>query len=239
MKQEYVHALELIKSLKWIDLAHTLEEGMPSHPSHPKYECSLWKVPGDKARMEKIIMDEHMGTHVDSTSHFVEDVNDPNYFDIDQMPLPLFSGHMSVLHIYDREPGYKVTMQDITKWEDTHFMIEEGDMVAFDFGWNKRWGTKQEGEGFLSDWPGLSWDAVNYLISKKVKAVATDCVSMDASSSPLDDLPAHFSLLPAGIIIYEMLNNLEQIEDEALFVSLPLKLKNCTGSPVRPIAILL
>lgn len=224
---------------KWVDLSHSLQVGMPSHPSHPKYECTLWKVPGDRARMERIVMDEHMGTHVDSMSHFVEDTDDPLCLDIDQMDLSLFRGHMVVLHIYEKTPGYRVTRADIEDWERKHFSIQARDIVAFDFGWDQKWGVGDAGKAFLEHWPGLAPDAVQYLLEKKVLAVGTDCVSMDASSSPLDDLPAHFNLLPKGVIIYEMLNHLEQLQDEALFLCIPLKLKDCTGSPVRPLALAL
>lgn len=233
----YKKAMDFVAGCEWIDLTHTLQHGMPSHPSHPKFEQAVWPAPGDPARMNRLVLDEHMGTHVDSPSHFVQDPNNTMFIDIDQIPLERFMGHMVVLQMYGLPTGYQVTAADIQKWEADNIAIAEDDIVAFDFGQSAKWGIGEEGKAFLEDWPGLEGTAAEYLVGKKVKAVATDCVSMDSSASPLSELPAHFGLMPKGVLIYEMLNNLEKVGREAYFVSMPLLLKNCTGSPVRAVAL--
>ncbi len=50
--------------------------------------------------------------------------------------------------------------------------------------------------------------------------------------------PTHRTLLPRGICILENLTNLDQIPaPRCPLIALPLKLKGCSGSPVRAIAI--
>ena len=48
----------------------------------------------------------------------------------------------------------------------------------------------------------------------------------------------HRALLQGGVVIVEGLCNLDQLKQEQVqFVALPLRLRDCDGSPVRAIAI--
>lgn len=51
--------------------------------------------------------------------------------------------------------------------------------------------------------------------------------------------PVHMALLPAGILIYENIANLERVPVARFqFLGLPLRLSGATGSPVRAVAII-
>ena len=43
-------------------------------------------------------------------------------------------------------------------------------------------------------------------------------------------------LLPNGELIIEMLTNLDKLSLRSLFVATPLKIKEGSGSPIRPLA---
>ncbi|ASJ17245.1 cyclase [Thermococcus chitonophagus] len=77
----------------------------------------------------------------------------------------------------------------------------------------------------------LSREAAEKLVKSNIKAVGTDNASIGSHE-------VHKILLSAGIPIYENLVNLEKlIGKEFLFIGLPLKIKDGSGSPVRAIAI--
>ena len=51
------------------------------------------------------------------------------------------------------------------------------------------------------------------------------------------ETPGHTThWLPNGILIIEMLTNLQQLSLRSLFVATPLKIKEGSGSPIRPVA---
>lgn len=221
-----------------VDLTHTLEEGIPTYPTHAKYFQMPWRSYGDPAEMNQLILSEHTGTHVDSPSHFVLDPADPARKHVDELPLDALIGRAVTLSLGPFEPTNAVVPQRrIREWEERHTEIRPDDIVLIDFGWGQRWLPIPEGFAFLEGWPGLARDAAEYLAEKRVKAVGTDCISMDSGDGGGGELPAHYTLLPAGILIVENLANLGLLPPVSVFAALPLKIKNGSGSPVRAVAL--
>ncbi len=69
------HIMSMYKQLaqmKVIDLSHVLEEDMPVYPTHSRYFHTLWDSfeTGSPAMVYQLIINEHCGTHMDSTAHF-------------------------------------------------------------------------------------------------------------------------------------------------------------------------
>ena len=124
----------------------------------------------------------------------------------------------------------------ITAWEATYGPIQAGDIVMFDVGYARHWGLKPAYAPFMSDWPGLSGEGAEYLVKRKVKAVGTDAMALDAFGQ--DAAPAHAALLGNEVLIIENLTNLDKIKDFCLFIALPLKIKGGSGSPIRAIALI-
>jgi arylformamidase len=218
-----------------LDLTHTLEEGIPGFPTHPKYFQMPWHCPGDAIEVNQLVIAEHSGTHVDSPSHFVVDEADPARLHIDEMPLETMIGRALTLHVGPFEAtNALVTHRDVVRWESENVAIESGDIILMDFGWAHRWATMPEGQDFIDGWPGLDREASEYMAERGVKAVGTDCISLDPGDNGKDgDLAAHYTLLPQGILIIENLANLPAVPAVSNFVALPLKIKNGTGSPIR------
>ena len=82
---------------------------------------------------------------------------------------------------------------------------------------------------------------MDYLAEKPIRAVGVE--SFDPDWVNPEDLttaafPTHRTFLPRGIYIIENLTNLDKIPAARChIIALPLKLKGCSGSPVRVIAI--
>jgi kynurenine formamidase len=98
-------------------------------------------------------------------------------------------------------------------------------------------GKDQENDHVMSN-PGLGEDATQFLVDRRVNAVAIDTPSIDTGNN--SRLTSHKQLLSNDILVIENLCNLERIETGVsfTFVFSPLKLRGATGSPLRAIAIL-
>mgnify|MGYP002941905848 FL=1 len=89
--------------------------------------------------------------------------------------------------------------------------------------------------------PGLSEEACALFAERKIRAIGSDTIACD---TPVKDGYEYFSyghhnsFLPNEIFIMEMLMNLEKLPRRCYFMAIPLKIKNGSGSPIRPFAIL-
>jgi Predicted metal-dependent hydrolase len=221
----------LLLERKVIDLSHAIEEDMPVWPTHPRFYCSQVETyhKGDEAFFNMLCIGEHCGTHVDAPSHMEADTDN-----MDQVDPLHFVGRGLKIDMSSLPPCGLITAQMIKDWEVAHCPLEAGDIVLFDIGWEKHWGLKPNYKQFLSNWPGLAVDGADYLVSRKVKAVGTDSMALDAFGSVGN--PAHHALLPNNVLVIENLKNLDKITEPCLFMALPLKIRGGSGSPVRAIA---
>lgn len=227
-----------LKMARAIDLTHVLREGIPSYPTHAKYFQMKWQAMGDPAVMNQLILSEHSGTHVDSPSHFVTDRAHPNFLSIDAWAALHFIGrgvHVT-LGPYSPESAM-ISVDGLRMWEKEHVSIESGDVVVFDFQWARRWGLDRDGFEYLEGWPGIDRGCAEYLVEKQVRCVGTDCVSLDSGDGGRGELPAHYTLLSAGICIVENLAHLVDVPVEFVFMAFPMKIGGGTGAPVRAIAL--
>lgn len=92
-----------------------------------------------------------------------------------------------------------------------------------------------------------------WLIDQKIDLFCTDLIGMDitevhlppgASAADREEAegffwPFHTLMLTAGVCMVQQLCNLEELagEKEFLLVVLPLKMRDGTGSPLRPVAL--
>lgn len=232
-----VHRLrDIFGSSRIVDLSRRLEAGMPTYPTHPKYFQMRWCSMGDPAEMNQLVMGEHTGTHLDAPSHFVRE-GDPARRNIDEIPLDRYIGRAVKLTFGPFAPdNVQLAVDDIRRWEADNTSIEADDIVLFDFQWGHKWAAGEEGFAFLDRWPGLSRPAAEYLAAKNVKLVGTDCISLDPGDGG-DNLAAHLTLLPRGILILENVCNLAAIAPVSFFMALPLNIAGGTGAPVRAISV--
>lgn len=226
---------QLLESRRVIELSHRMEAAIPSYPTHPKFFRMRWPSLGDPAEMNQLVMGDHSGTHVDATSHFVSE--GPARKHIDEIPLERFRGRALTMHFGPFEGANEfVRRAEIEAWERENVAVEEGDIVLVDFQWASRWRSVPEGFDYLEDWPGLHGDAAEHLRDRGVKAVGTDCISLDPGDGGGGELASHYTLLPAEILIFENLANLGEMPPVSYVLALPLKIAEGTGSPVRIVA---
>lgn len=218
-----------------VDLGQVLQEDIPVCSEHAHFILKQWesKAFGTESNHYGLFMGDHNGTHMDSSYHFIQ--KEDGGRSIDEYAPNAVCGPCCVLHMHGYQAGQTVEKEDILAWEAAHGPIRAGDIVLFDFNWSRLFGPLPEGQAFMAGWPGVGASAAQYLADKGIKALGVDPCAADCSG-PSGNV-THKILLPREILILECLANLDQLPERAYFVALPLRIKNGSGSPLRPIAI--
>ncbi len=229
---------QALRQAKLIDLSQPLEEHMPNFPTHSKFYHNLWGSywHGDRALHYQLVMSEHNGTHVDAPAHFISDAKPQAHVTIDRVPLERLIGRGAKLDCRKFGAGDSVPKDFIANWERNHGALAAGDVVLFDFGWSAHWGLRPNNQRYLADWPGVSLEAAEYLVSKPIAALGVDTLSPDPPATLQKNL-IHPVVLEKQVLIVENLCNLEQLPDFFLFMALPLKIRAGSGSPIRAVAL--
>lgn len=209
-----------------------------------------------------IVCMEHSGTHIDAICHQAEDlklfgnipaadVETPRGFArlaVEEIPPLVGPGVLldvaGCKGVEALDLGYAITVADLEACCAAQGVdIRPGDVVLVRTGNARYWG---EPERYLAG-PGVSGAASAWLAERGVRAVGADNMAWDViglfDRDVGCDLPGHLILLARrGIYIIENL----QLDELAAarryrftFVCTPLKFVGATGSPVRPLALVL
>jgi kynurenine formamidase len=230
--------LPAIRKARVIDLSQTLEEHQPHFPTHAKFFHNLWGSywHGGRSLSYQLMMHEHHGTHVDAPAHFISDSQPEAHVTIERVPVARLLGRGVRVNCHGMKAGEYVSRDQIAQWEGEHGALEAGDIVLFDFGWSVNWGLRPNDQRYVEDWPGISMNAAEYLLSKQAAAIGVDTLSPDPPEA-LRTQPIHPVLLEKQVLIIENLCNLDQLPDFFLFLALPLKIRAGSGSPIRAVAL--
>lgn len=214
-----------------VDLTYPLEEGMPAWPTQARYSSTIYESYeyGAEAIHSRITLSEHSGTHMDAPKHFF-----PGAISIDQVSPNLFFGRGVKIDMLDKGNRQLVYLSELLEFEKENGEILEGDIVFFRFGWDMKYGLRENSIEYLKEWPGLSLEVAQYLLDKKVNCVGCDTLALDAYESKN---VSHHILLGNGIPILENVANLSELPIFSYIVVLPLKIKGGSGAPVRCIGL--
>jgi arylformamidase len=194
------------------------------------------------AAINTISLSEHTGTHVDAPFHF-----DPHGRTMAEVPVdalllrPYCKYDLTSDH---HQPGDLIGLEHLKAAEARGgFALEPGDVAIIEVGWDRQLPGGPEGRA--RDWwgrnqPGLADEACEYLAEKGVAAVASDTAACDVAAVDGEVSGAHGHLsafLPRGILIVEGLTGLAGVPPTGLFLALPLKIADGTGSPVRVVLL--
>lgn len=215
-----------------VDMTHSLEQGMPNWPTQPPFSATTYARLewGDGSFHRSVTMSEHTGTHIDAGCHFVSGA--PS---VDEIPLTQIMGRGVNIDATDTPPRGDYPLSKLKEWEAENGEIQAGDIVFFRFGWDEKYGIKPDGKEFYYDWPGISAEIGEYLRDKKVNAVGTDTMALDADGT---DYPCHGILLSENINIIENVNKLGELPHFFGVIGLPCNFKGGSGSTMRLVAFL-
>ena len=230
-------------TVKSIDLTYALDdqspfwpEGSPHSPFHAT-TAATYQHDGYYAR--SLQLPEHIGTHMDAPLHF-----DPHGKSLDQIPLQSLLLAVAVVDIraaVSSNPDYRLTVQDLQKWEKAHGPFPQEGAVLILTGWGTRWPLQrrymnQDAKGVMH-FPGFSLEAARYLLDHAhPKALGIDTASIDYG--PSQKFEVHQVTMRAGLYHLENLAHLEQVPATgAALIALPMKLRGGSGSPTRVLAL--
>lgn len=196
--------------MAWHDATRPLTHGAVMYPGD--HVPSM--VQEDKGRylLSSLHLSTHSGTHIDAPSHYIRGAAC-----IDEIPFDKLTGDCRVLEI----PGRETEIAAATLWPA---LAGAGKILL------KTWFSKEM--EFREDYPGLSPDAAEALVSAGIECVGIDSPSIEPYHG---DGSVHRTLLSHGIVIIELLA-LESIRGgDYWMVALPLRLGGLDGSPCRVI----
>ncbi len=186
---------------------------------------------------------EHGGTHLDAPIHFAE-----SRWTADEIPLDKLIGPATVIDVRSqtaKNPDYRVTVEDVRKWEKVHGRIPDGAIVLILTGWGRFWphkkeylGTDKPGDVSHLRFPGISREVAQFLVNGRViDAVGIDTASLDYGKSK--DFIAHRILSGANKPGFENVANLDRLPPRgATLMAFPMKVRGGSGGPARIIALL-
>jgi kynurenine formamidase len=235
-----------IDESKVIDLTHAFDEKTIHWPTAKPFQWQkdAWgPSPGGYFYASaSFAASEHLGTHIDSPIHFAE-----GQATTDTIPLRQLIGPAVVIDISgsaSANADYALSASDVGVWEKKNGRIPPRAIVLVKTGWASRWpdrarymGTDAPGDVEHLHFPGISPEAAEILVERRVDGVGIDTASLD--SGPSKDFQTHRILGRAGIYGLENLAALDGLPAKgATLIALPMKIRNGTGGPVRVIAVL-
>ncbi|MBN2632289.1 MAG: cyclase family protein [Bacteroidales bacterium] len=208
--------------MRIIDLTQTLEPGLPGFSSEPSLS-----VDENGWNATTLHIYSHAGTHIDAPSHFRTGEDG-----IDKLPLVKLMADCHVIDLPDTAPSSLLT-PDCLGEKATAALPGEG--LLFRTGWSRYINDRNLYRNAL---PRISEELAKWIIRKKIRIIGVEPPSV-ADVNNIGELTLiHTLFLDAGVVIVEGLVNLDQIRNEKVkFIALPLKIKDCDGSPCRAIAI--
>jgi len=203
---------------------------------------------GNFLALEQVKATVHTGTHLDAPHHFGPCSQGKRAKKIEEIPLEWCYSNAVVLDVSHKRPGEFITKEDIQETlKKIKYQIKPFDIVLIRTGADRFWGTKK----YFSHFPGMSEEAVAYIVGFKVKIIGIDTFSFDRPfPAMIKDFfktkdnsylwPAHFYGRKKEYCHIERLTNLDKIPKPYGFkvACFPIKIKNASAAWIRAVAII-
>jgi kynurenine formamidase len=233
-----VAAPGVVNFTRIVDLTHTLTIDFPTFTGKQQLELeSLTTLAKDGYNMQRWLLVEHTGTHMDAPLHFSD------HESADQIPVENLHGPLAIVDIRRKaaqDPDAQLTPEDLKSWEAKHGPLPAGAIVAMLSGWDQFVTSPKfrnaDAAGVLH-FPGFHVEAVEYLLSERdVKGILVDTLSLDYGPSP--DFAVHYRWLPASKWGVENVANLGDLPASGAHVLVGgPKIAGATGGMTRLFAL--
>lgn len=157
-----------------------------------------------------LCMTSHSGTHIDAPAHIIRGGTT-----IDKIPLDILVGKAQVADLTAVKGA--IGPKDL----ENQLPCSKRLLIKTSFSSQQK---------FSPEFPYLSLEAAEYIISEGITCVGIDTPSVESFNG---DGTVHRRLLGAGVIIIELLDLSMVPEGEYDMAALPLRLKGLDGSPAR------
>lgn len=224
-----------------IDLSQEIYTGMPVYPGHLKTviwthlsheECRRQLGTGFSYETRGILFCDHGPTHIDSVSHLSRD---PSAESIDRLALEKCITSGVCVDVSDVPLMTQFGREKIESELKKHGLdIRPGDTVLF---YTAHYDRYYGQPIYMTDYPGLNREATEYIIDQGAVNFGVDSPSPDMWYDKT--YPCHTVCAERGVTHIENLCNLDKLVGKRfIFIALPLKIREGTGSPLRAVAIL-
>ena len=230
-----------LKSAKYVDLTHTITPITPVWKGFgpSRFSKTVDPATGQAYTYEKDgfeathydLTTDQLGTQLDPPAHW-----DPNYPAIDELPATYTIRPLVVISIADKaskDPGYQMTVDDITEWETRNGQVPAGSVVFIRSDWSKAW--PDPGLSTKFPFPGVTLDALKFLHEQR-HILFHGHEALDTDTTPT--LEGESWLMHHGYAQAEGVTNLDQVPEKGALVAIGYpKFQGGTGGYARYIAI--
>lgn len=208
-----------------VDLTQEIDECIQVFPGSPRVSLLQWSnYETHKFASEAIFCSTHVGTHIDAPYHFNMSGSTVEKISLEKL---IVQDKIKVLKI-EKKDDEKIEIDDLKNHE-----IMENDSILI----NTNWSKNKDLDKYFSNSPGLSKAAANYLAEIKINLIGIDSPNIDPATD--NEFSSHKIFSESNILVIENLMNLDKLLNSRFtLIVLPLKLKNCSGAPIRAVAIL-
>lgn len=183
----------------------------------------------------RVELSDHVGTHMDSLRHLRADAEGP-----ESIPLDYCYGDGVLLDFRSKEKGAGITAGEVRReLARIGYTLKPRDIVLI---WTGA-GAYQDEERYLTDQPGMTAEATNWLIDQGIKMMGIDAITFDppiwAMFERKQFWEAHRVMREREYYHLENLTNLDRIGKPFGFklAVFPIKWVGATAAPVRAVAI--
>jgi kynurenine formamidase len=222
-----------------IDLTHVMGPDFPTYDGGSNLEMeTLVTLAKDGYNMNRWLLVEHTGTHMDAPIHFGEGVQSADEIPVEHLVVPL--AIVDIRAKAQDDADAQLTPDDLTAFEAEHGPIPDGACVAMLSGWDARASGPEfrnaDGDGVMH-FPGFHVEAAQYLMSERnAVGIAVDTLSLDYGRSA--DFATHYAWLPSNRWGLEAVANLAELPPTgATLVAGGPRIKGATGGPSRVLAL--
>ncbi len=214
---------------EFIDLSHTIEDGMVTYTGLPgpvisdhlgREESRSHYAEGTSFQIGKIEMVANTGTYIDAPFHrYAEGL------DLSGLKITSIANLDGIVFRVDQ--GLRSIGKDVFANDNL-----KGKAVLVNTGWDQHWRT----DTYYENYPFLTRDAAEHLKATGAALVGIDSLNIDDNTD--GTRPAHSILLEAGIPIVEHMCHLDRLPYQGFkFFAVPAPIKGMGSFPVRAFAI--
>ena len=220
--------------MKIVEISGLIEEGMWNYGDELGEPIFAGPRITELASVEKNGFSAHRiefsiltGTYLETGAHLLENVKTIDCVDPKDLFLPA-----SIIKL-DKPPRSHITKHELIR---SGVKVKKGDCLIIFTGWYRMWNRKN----FVLDCPHFDSDCMDWIVSKKVKILASDTPCYDDIQDPVDSktLPQLRKLYLNGAMALAPVVNGDKIrQGRAKIIILPLKVKSLSASPARAVVI--
>lgn len=215
---------------EWVWLSHQLDPDTPAYGGGEGFEMHRGKsiACGDSCNTAKLVLSNHLGSHVDAPRHFYSEGKTVNTYAPDDW---IFSSPLLI--------DIPLNSPELITYTHLSAVLPEKsydvDLLLIRTGFESWRGDRRFWEGA----PGLHPDLADWLSIKfpRLRAIGVDCISVSSFQHREAGRTAHKALLGAGWRLFEdlALSNLS-VGLMRLVIALPLRISDGDGAPCTIIA---